>query len=35
MRDWKQAAMDRITLDKAVKIIKMECALMNHNMGGK
>lgn len=32
--DWKQTAMDRIAVDKALKVIKMECALMNKNMGG-
>lgn len=34
MRDWKQSAMDRISLDKATKVIKMECALLNKNMSG-
>jgi len=33
-KDWKQAAMDRLSVDKAVKVIKMECALLNNNMGG-
>lgn len=33
-KDWKQAAMDRLSVDKAVKVIKMECALLNKNMGG-
>ncbi len=32
--DWKHAAMDRIAVDKALKVIKLECALMNKNMGG-
>ena len=34
MSDWKQSAMDRISLEKAVKVIKMECALLNKNMSG-
>jgi len=34
MRDWKQSAMDRISLDKATQVIKMECALLNKNMSG-
>jgi len=34
MRDWKNIANDRIAVEKVMKIIKMECALMNKNMGG-
>jgi len=34
MRDWKKTATDRIAVDKIMKVIKMECALMNKNMGG-
>ena len=34
LRDWKQTAKDRIAVEKALKVIKMECALMNKNMGG-
>ena len=34
VKDWKKAAMDRIAVDKALKVIKMECALMNKNMSG-
>ncbi len=34
VKDWKSAAMDRIAVEKALKVIKMECALMNKNMGG-
>ena len=26
VRDWKSAAMDRIAVEKALKVIKMECA---------
>ncbi len=32
--DWKQAAMDRVAVEKALKVIKMECALLNKNMSG-
>jgi len=34
MGDWKKTAMDRIAVEKALKVIKMECALMNKNMAG-
>ena len=34
MKDWKTSAMDRIAVEKALKVIKMECALLNKNMGG-
>lgn len=34
LKDWKSDAMDRIAVDKALKVIKMECALMNKNMSG-
>mmetsp|Transcript_5896 Transcript_5896/g.8851 ORF Transcript_5896/g.8851 Transcript_5896/m.8851 type:complete len:468 (+) Transcript_5896:42-1445(+) len=34
VNDWKHAAMDRIAVDKALKVIKLECALMNKNMSG-
>lgn len=34
INDWKSAAMDRIAVDKALKVIKMECALLNKNMSG-
>jgi hypothetical protein len=34
VRDWKSAAMDRIAVEKALKVIKMECALLNKNMSG-
>jgi len=27
--DWKKAAMDRIAVDKAIKVIKLECALLH------
>lgn len=30
--DWKRQAMDRIAVDKALKVIKMECALLNESM---
>lgn len=35
VRDWKQNAKDRVAVDKAVQILKMECALLNGNMGKK
>lgn len=31
-RDWKQQALDRIAVDKALRVIKMECALLNESM---
>ncbi|GKY95729.1 hypothetical protein MPSEU_000533700 [Mayamaea pseudoterrestris] len=31
-KDWKQQAMDRIAVDKALRVIKMECALLNESM---
>lgn len=34
VKDWKSSAMDRISVEKALKVIKMECALLNKNMGG-
>mmetsp|Transcript_8255 Transcript_8255/g.15551 ORF Transcript_8255/g.15551 Transcript_8255/m.15551 type:complete len:608 (-) Transcript_8255:1923-3746(-) len=34
VEDWKLSAMDRISVEKALKVIKMECALLNKNMGG-
>ena len=34
MNDWKVAATDRIAVDQALKVIKLECALMNKNMAG-
>ena len=34
MNDWKISAMDRIAVDQALKVIKLECALMNKNMAG-
>jgi Mitochondrial inner membrane protein. len=34
VKDWKLSAMDRISVEKALKVIKMECALLNKNMGG-
>lgn len=30
--DWKAATLNRILVDKAVKVIKMECALLNESM---
>ena len=32
--DWKTSAMDRVAVEKALKVIKMECALLNKNMSG-
>lgn len=34
VNDWKVAAIDRIAVDQALKVIKLECALMNKNMAG-
>ena len=34
LQDWKLSAMDRISVEKALKVIKMECALLNKTMGG-
>jgi len=34
VNDWKSAAKDRIAVEKALKVIKMECALLNKNMAG-
>lgn len=34
IKDWKTAASDRIAVEKSLKVIKMECALMNKNMAG-
>lgn len=34
INDWKVAAMDRIAVDQTLKVIKLECALMNKNMAG-
>lgn len=35
LSDFKKAATDRIRVNKALRVIKMECALMNSSMGGK
>ena len=32
--DWKQEASTRVLVDQAVRVIKMECALMHESMGG-
>ena len=34
MRDWKKIAMNRVAVEKALKVIKMECTLLNQNMAG-
>lgn len=34
INDWKRSAMDRVAVDQALKVIKLECALMNKNMAG-
>lgn len=34
IKDWTVSAKDRIAVEKALKVIKMECALLNKNMGG-
>jgi len=33
-KDWKEAAATRAILDQVVRILKVECALMNENMSG-
>ena len=32
LADWKEAVLNRIMVDKAVKVIKMECALLNESL---
>lgn len=32
VKDWMSDAKDRVVLEKALKIVKMECALLNENM---
>lgn len=34
VKDWKSAASDRISVDRALGVIKMECAILNQNMSG-
>jgi len=34
VKDWKKAAMDRIAVEKVLKVIKLECSLLNKSMGG-
>jgi len=34
VKDWKKDALNRISVEKALKVIKMECALLNENMSG-
>ena len=34
VRDWKREAADRVYADKALGAIKMECAILNQDMGG-
>ncbi len=34
VNDWKKSAMDRVAVDQALKVIKLECALMNKTMAG-
>jgi hypothetical protein len=31
--DWKSQAKERVSVDKALKVIRMECALANESMG--
>lgn len=35
VKDWKKSAMDRIMVNKALKSIKLECALVNQTMSGE
>jgi mitofilin len=32
-QDWKESAKERISVDKALKVIRLECALANESMG--
>lgn len=32
IQDWKKAAMDRVAVEKAVKVIKLECALLHESV---
>jgi hypothetical protein len=32
MNDWKRKAMDRVATEKALKVIKLECALLNKDL---
>jgi len=32
IEDWKKSAMDRIAVDKAIKVIKLECALLHESV---
>ena len=34
MNDWKSKAMDRVSMERALKVIKLECALLNKDMVG-
>jgi hypothetical protein len=34
VEDWKKSAMDRIAVEKVLKVIKLECSLLNKSMGG-
>ncbi|KAL7565293.1 hypothetical protein ACA910_014583 [Epithemia clementina (nom. ined.)] len=32
IKDWKKAAMDRVAVEKAIKVIKLECALLHESV---
>ena len=32
MNDWKSKAMDRVATERALKVIKLECALLNKDL---
>jgi len=32
MKDWKSKAMDRVATERALKVIKLECALLNKDL---
>ena len=34
VKDWKKAALDRIAVEKVLKVVKLECSLLNKSMGG-
>lgn len=34
MSDWKKKAMDRVATERALKVIKLECALLNKDLVG-
>lgn len=35
VEDWKKSAIERISVDRALRAIKVECSIINANLGGK